>query len=243
MRVRRLKITNFRGISQGSVDFGGHTLLVGGNNIGKSTVCEALDLVLGPERLFRRPVVDEHDFHCGRYLAADGTPVEIRIEAILIDLSEEATRRFGGHLRRWDDQTGTFVDEGENGLHQADAPGTVWSLPLSFVGRYDRDEDDFVGNTFFDHPTKEVDALDEESEIKLGQGRVPFTRVHKRLCGFVFLRTLRTGSRALSLQRGSLLDSVLKLGGAGAEAIHKTLSAVPEDIAAPVLSDFEDPLG
>jgi recombinational DNA repair ATPase RecF len=39
MRVRRLKITNFRGISLGSVDFAGHTLLVGGNNIGKSTVC------------------------------------------------------------------------------------------------------------------------------------------------------------------------------------------------------------
>jgi putative ATP-dependent endonuclease of OLD family len=58
MRVRRLTITNFRGVSHGKVDFSGHTLLVGGNNIGKSTVCEALDLVLGPERLFRRPVVD-----------------------------------------------------------------------------------------------------------------------------------------------------------------------------------------
>ena len=37
----------------------------------------------------------------------------------------------------------------------------------------------------------------------------------QRLCGFVFLRTLRTGSRALSLQRGSLLDTVLRLGGTG----------------------------
>ncbi len=216
MRVRRLKITNFRGVSQGSVDFSGHTLLVGGNNVGKSTVCEALDLVLGPERLFRRPVVDEHDFHCGRYLDEAGAPIEIRIEAILIDLSEEATRRFGGHLRRWDDQAGVFVDEAEDGLEKADGPAVIWALPLVFVGRYDREEDDFIGNTFFDHPTKEMDALDEETEIKLGQGRIPFTRAHKRLCGFVFLRTLRTGSRALSLQRGSLLDSVLKLGGAGA---------------------------
>lgn len=216
MRVRRLKIENFRCVSQGSVDFAGHTLLVGGNNIGKSTVCEALDLVLGPERIFRRPVVDEHDFHCGRYLNAEGAPVEIRIEAILVDLSEEAQRRFGGHLRRWDDLAGTFIDEEQDGLGKADGPAVIWALPLLFVGRYDPEEDDFVGNTFFDHPTKEVDALDEETEVKLGQGRVPFTRVHKRLCGFVFLRTLRTGSRALSLQRGSLLDSVLKLGGAGA---------------------------
>jgi putative ATP-dependent endonuclease of OLD family len=216
MRVRRLRITNFRGVSQGRVDFAGHTLLVGGNNVGKSTVCEALDLVLGPERLFRRPVVDEHDFHCGQYLDENGAPIEIRIEAILVDLLDEARRRFGGHLRRWNDEVGTFIDEAEDGLDLADGPGVVWALPLVFVGRYDREEDDFVGNTFFDHPKKDVDALDEETEIKLGQGRVPLTRVHKRLCGFVFLRALRTGSRALSLQRGSLFDSVLKLGGAGA---------------------------
>lgn len=216
MRVRRLTVTNFRGISEGQIDFSGNTLLVGGNNVGKSTVCEALDLVLGPERIFRRPVVDEHDFHCGRYLDENGAPIEIRIEAILVDLSEEALRRFGGHLRRWNDQTGAFVDEQANALAQADEPAAIWALPVLFIGRYDRDEDDFVGNTFFDHPTAEIGALDEETEIKLGQGRTPFTRLHKRLCGFVFLRTLRTGSRALSLQRGSLLDSVLKLGGAGA---------------------------
>jgi putative ATP-dependent endonuclease of OLD family len=56
-------IKNFRGIAEGVVDFAAHTLLVGGNNVGKSTVCEALELVLGPERLYRRPVIDEHDFH------------------------------------------------------------------------------------------------------------------------------------------------------------------------------------
>ncbi|ACO32304.1 ATP-dependent nuclease [Acidobacterium capsulatum] len=215
MRVRRLKITHFRGVAEGSVDFTGHTLLVGGNNIGKSTICEALDLVLGPERLFRRPVVDEHDFHCGRYLDKDGNPIEIRIEATLIDLSDEAHRRFRGHARRWDDKKCSFVDEEPEGVDKADNDGVIWALPLIFIGRYDKDEDDFIGNTFFDHPTGEADALDDELENKLGSGRVPFTRAHKRLCGFVFLRTLRTGSRALSLQRGSLLDSVLRLGGSG----------------------------
>ena len=62
MRVRRLSIKNFRDAAEGTIDFLGHTLLVGGNNSGKSTVCEALDLFLGPERLYRRPIVDEHDF-------------------------------------------------------------------------------------------------------------------------------------------------------------------------------------
>lgn len=221
MRVRRLTISNFRGVSRGVVDFAGHTLLVGGNNVGKSTVCEALDLILGPERLSRRPVIDEHDFHCGLYLDDDGAPIEIRIEAILVELSEEANRRFGAHLRRWDDVAGAFVDEAEDGLAKADAEQVVWALPVVFIGRYDRAEDDFVGNTFFDHPQRESDALDEELETKLGGGRDRFNRDHKRLCGFVFLRTLRTGSRALSLQRGSLLDTVLKLGGSGATEMWK----------------------
>jgi putative ATP-dependent endonuclease of OLD family len=214
VKVRRLTISNFRGVAHGVVAFTGHTLLVGGNNVGKSTVCEALDLVLGPERLYRRPVVDEHDFHCGRYKAEDGTPIEIRIEAVLTDLSQEAELRFHRHLRRWDVAKNDFADQGDGGPAAGDGPQTTWALPVVFLGRYDKDEDDFVGNTFFDHPIEPPEE-DETLEVALGAGRRIFGREHKRLCGFLFLRTLRTGSRALSLQRGSLLDTVLRLGGGG----------------------------
>ena len=48
MKVRRLEIENFRSVASGMITFSDNTLLVGGNNIGKSTVCEALDLALGP---------------------------------------------------------------------------------------------------------------------------------------------------------------------------------------------------
>jgi putative ATP-dependent endonuclease of the OLD family len=147
MRVRRVSIRNFRGIVDGTVDFVGHTLLVGGNDIGKSSVCEALDLVLGPERLYRRPVVDEHDFHCGRLLNNDGGPIEISVMAILLDFSDEALLRFHRHLRRWDEAKGTFADEGRGGPEAGDAEGVQWALPVRFLGRYDRDEDDFVGGT------------------------------------------------------------------------------------------------
>jgi WD40 repeat protein len=53
-------------------------------------VCEALDLVLGPERPSRRSVVDEHDFFCGKYLDDTGKLVEIRIRVVRTDLSDEA---------------------------------------------------------------------------------------------------------------------------------------------------------
>ncbi len=229
MQVRRLKIQNFRGVADGVVTFSGHALLVGGNNIGKSTVCEALDLVLGPERIYRRPVVDEHDFHNGRYIGADDTPIDIRIEAVLTDLSEEAQLRFRAHLRRWNDKTCAFVDDAPNGLAAADGADVKWALPLLFVGRYSREEDDFIGNTFFDHPVAEFDPEGADADDLLAAGRAIFTRSHKRLCGFVFLRTLRTGTRALSLQRGSLLDTVLKLASEGAaEMWRETLAALEE---------------
>ncbi len=223
-------VHNFRGVDEGTVDFSGHTLLVGGNNVGKSTVCEALDLVLGPERLFRKPVVDEHDFHLGRYLDGDGAPTEIRIEAILVDLSDEAQRRFDHHLRRWDDAEGTFVDEGNGGPEAGDEPGTCWALPVVFIGKYDHDEDDFLGGTFFSHPEPAPEETEEADEqAVLGGGLVRFTRDHKRMCGYVFLRALRTGSRALSLQRGSLLDTVLRLGTGGlADMWEDTLKRLRE---------------
>jgi putative ATP-dependent endonuclease of OLD family len=186
---------------------------VGGNNAGKSTVCEALDLVLGPERLYRRPIVDEHDFHQGRYINGDGSPVEIQIEALLVDLSDEAEIRFHRHLRRWNEKKGCFADETGEGPAAGDENGTCWALPVRFIGRYDPEEDDFIGNTFFAHPIQDLEEEDEEN--RLGAGLKLFARDSKRLCGFVFLRSLRTGSRALSLQRGSLLDTVLKLGGSG----------------------------
>jgi len=215
MRLRRLDLRNFRGIATGRVDFRGHTLLVGGNNAGKSTICEAIELVLGPERLSRRPVVDEHDFHGGRYLGDDGAPTEIRIDAVLIGLDEEVELRFKSHLRRWSETAGGFVDEAGLGPEGADAADACWALPVCFIGRYDKTEDDFVGGTFFVHPQVDPKDLEPEEAGRLGAGLKSFHRDNKRLCGFVFLRAHRTGSRALSLQRGSLLDTILRLSGDG----------------------------
>ncbi|MFV0457425.1 MAG: ATP-dependent nuclease [Actinomycetales bacterium] len=241
MKVRQLEIENFRGIRAGKVVFADNTLLVGGNNVGKSTVCEALDLVLGPERTSRRPVVDEHDFHRSTYVDADKKAVPIVVRAVLIDLPDEARRRFGGHLRRWNDTDRTFVDDLEDAAEHADDEGVTWALPVTFRARYDAVEDDFEVDTFFEHPLPELDELDDEEASSLGEGRDRFTRAHKRLCGFVYLRALRTGSRALGLQRGSLLDTVLRLSEEGsAEMWMETLRQMRDlDPAIGAIPDLE----
>jgi putative ATP-dependent endonuclease of OLD family len=218
VRVRRLTITNFKGVANGIVDFHGHTLLVGGNNVGKSTICDALELVLGPERLFRRPIIDEHDFLNGRYLDENGNRVEIRIEAVLIDLPEETQRKLLSKTRPWSDQRVGFVDVEGAAPADLDAADVCRALPVVFVGWYDRENDDFFGQTFFAHP-EQVLTEDDDHYGEPGAGLAVFERKWKLVCGFIYLRTLRTGRRALSLERGSLLDTILRLGDDGRESM------------------------
>lgn len=219
--VRQLTIQNFRGVEKGLVDFQGHTLLVGGNNVGKSTICEALELVLGPERAYRRPIVNEHDFHAGRYLDEDGNPVYIKIDVVLLHLPEEMEKKLFSKTRPWSDSKGGFVDEDGAEPGDADGEDVVRALPLTFIGYYDRKEDDFVGTTYFAHPVEEL-GEDEEYYGKPFAGLSFFPREWKIQCGFIYLRTLRTGRRALSLERGSLLDTILRLGDTGKESMWES---------------------
>lgn len=198
MKIVQARIENFRGIAQGTVHFDGHSVLVGDNNAGKSTLLEAIDLVLGPERLSRRPVVDEHDFYAGQYLGADGQQILLEVEVIVADLNEEQLRHFREHVEWWNTNTKTLLAGPP--VEGTDATGVGPALRVFFRGAYDAEEDDFLGNTFFALP----------APIGAGEYQT-FRATDKRKCGFLYLRTVRTGSRALSLERGSLLDVILRL--------------------------------
>lgn len=74
----------------------GDTVVLGDNNSGKSTLLEAVELALGADRLFRRPVIDEHDFYAGGYIHD-----EVRVEVMVVDLDDELQSRFRNHLEYW----------------------------------------------------------------------------------------------------------------------------------------------
>lgn len=197
MRVARLYVENFRGIKRAEVILPKHAVIVGDNNIGKSTLLEAIDLVLGPERLSRRPVIDEHDFYAGEYVDPQGESVNITIEVVITDLNTDQEMRFRDHLEWWVNGTDELLAgppaEGTDAQHVQSC------LRVVFTGSYDADEDDFTGATYFSSPMKQDGSYDF------------FKTSDKRVCGFLYLRTVRTGSRALSLERGSLLDIILRL--------------------------------
>ena len=197
MRIARIKICNFRGIKSAELHLPEHVVFVGDNNTGKSSVLEAIDLVLGPERLRRPSPIDEHDFYAGEYLGTDETPISITVEVVVVGLSDEQILHFGNHIEWWNTETEILLSEPPP--EETDKPEVIHALRLGFEGKYDVEEDDFACETFFMSPEGEEGAKD------------PFRTWDKRRCGFLFLRTLRTGSRALSLERGSLLDIILRL--------------------------------
>jgi len=236
LQICRLSIKNFRGIHHATIILPKHAVLLGDNNTGKTTILEAIDLVLGPDRLSHTPPIDEHDFYQGKYTAdqlttgvangseaapaVEGNDTEgvavvgddsnngadsqtpshaprIEIEVTVVDLTEEQRGRFGDYVEFWD----TATDK----LYEAPAPEGVdattiaEALRVTFVGSYDPEEDDFEGKTYFTRSLAEADRP------------VAFSKKDKQICGFLYLRSLRTGSRALSLERGSLLDIILRL--------------------------------
>lgn len=198
MKIVQINIKNFRGIKEGEILLPDHGVLVGDNNVGKSTVLEAIDLVLSPDRLRRRPVVDEHDFFAGDYLDKDGEPVKIKVDVIVADLNSEQKRHFQEQLKFWDSTNRRLLNAPPP--ESTDNDGTLPAIHVVFEGEYDNEEDDFIGETYF-QPLQEEDDEDKKK----------FKTVDKRKCGFLLLRTIRTGSRALSLERGSLLDIILNL--------------------------------
>ncbi|MEN6351259.1 MAG: AAA family ATPase [Syntrophomonas sp.] len=200
MKIARLIITNFRGIRNATLYFEGHTLLVGMNNVGKSTICEALDLVLGPDRLSKFPPVEEFDFYNSKYLEDDRlTPIPLRVEIVITELSQDISNMCGSHLEFWHNEQRRTLTGGEVDL--IDTPPVEPCLRLETIGRYDPEEDEFEAQTLYSHSPDELD----------GNLR-PVSKAVKRSIGFMYLRALRTGSRALSLERGSLLDVILRLG-------------------------------
>jgi putative ATP-dependent endonuclease of the OLD family len=239
MKVVRLTITNFRGIKSAELLFDGHTLMVGSNNVGKSTLCEALDLVLGPDRLNRFPAVDEFDFYNAKYLepAADEdsapTPIALRIEAVLVEPSAEVEAKCGGNVEFWHLIEKRLLGSGE--VEAANPPDVVPCLRLETIGKYNLEEDEFEAKTYF---SRSPDA--DFGEL------TPVPKSIKRLFGFLYLRALRTGSRALSLERGSLLDIILRTKGVRTSLWEKTIERlrgldIESDAAeiAPVLRSVE----
>jgi hypothetical protein len=88
MRIARLRINGFRGIKEADLHLPEAAVLIGPNNVGKTTVIEALALVLGREGMVR--ALTEHDFFGSNPAEGD----RIKIIATIIGFGHNDPDRF-----------------------------------------------------------------------------------------------------------------------------------------------------
>lgn len=105
MRVRQLTIDRFRALEHLSFNPGACTVILGPNNAGKSTVLEALDLLLHPGMGRPRPPPTEVDYF--RRDLAGG----FQIEAVIGNLHSDFLAEVRNHLEGWREADAEVVPE------------------------------------------------------------------------------------------------------------------------------------
>ncbi len=198
MRVASLTIENFRGIRSGRVHFRDHTVLIGPNNSGKTTIIEALALVLGRERLVR--TLTEHDFFGSNPQPAD----RIRIIATITgfepgDLAAHPEWfRDGRGVPKW------FDPETSDVAPEPTSSSQVLACQLAFAARFDRDNLEVETARYF-HDDHHGDVFAEEGFVS-----VPTTLI--RDVGFFLMPAARSWDRMLSFS-SELFKRVVRSGG------------------------------
>lgn len=133
-------------------------------------------------------------FFAGEYICGEEIK-KISIEITIGELSDEDIAIFRNEIEFYDQKNNTIITYEEG--NQLDTKMSI--IRVGFKGFYSIDEDDFTGYTYFVRSWEDDDHYTR------------FTKKQKYQCGFLYLRTIRTGNRALSLEHGSLLDIILRI--------------------------------
>lgn len=186
MRIARLKIDNFRGIREGDIQFKKNTVLIGDNNVGKTTIIEALTLLLGRDKLIRE--LTEHDFFGSQSDPVDRIKLVVTIVDFLGDDPERNSTWFrdGRAVVKWlDESTGAVHALREN-------PNWKLCCQLALQARFDPDS--LVVETlryFHDDDDEQYDPFSDDPPTSIPAGLI-------QQFGYYLVRASRTWDKVFS---------------------------------------------
>jgi energy-coupling factor transporter ATP-binding protein EcfA2 len=205
MIVSKLEISGFRGIRDGCFNFQAFTALFGPNNCGKTTITEALALVLGRDRLVRP--LTEHDFTGSTPEPADRIKIVATVTGF--DPNDPTAHgdwfRFGRGTIKWQDaDTGDVKPE-------SDKNSDKLACQMAFAARFDQESLETQTVRYFYDAA--IDPFDEEALIV----NVPIDLV--RQLGFFLVPASRTWDRTISFGSELFRRVVSYVGGRPAAAV------------------------
>lgn len=199
MLISRLVIKGFRGIENADLRLGRHSVLVGPNNVGKTTVIEALALLFGREKMLRE--LTEHDF----FNSAPDQHNRIEVVATLTDFdgNDPQLHRawFGGEhgVEKWLDHEGSLRAQATEGCRLA--------VQVGASARFNVDTLEVETIRFFvDDDSDTGDAFDEENPVRPVRGKA------LRDLGFFLVSATRTWDRWISFS-SDLFRKVIAANG------------------------------
>ncbi|MGA2862934.1 MAG: AAA family ATPase [Verrucomicrobiota bacterium] len=207
MRIAHLSIKNFRGIREGNIPFGRHTVLVGPNSSGKTTVIEAMTMLFGRDRLIR--TLTEHDF-----FGCDPQPADrIQVVATVVDFEPNAP---DDHLDwfRADRAVPKWYDPSTGQLHADKADESfLLAAQIGFAARFDLESLEVETVRYFHDDDAITDPFSEEQCVS-----VPLKLIKE--LGFFLIPANRAWERMMSFDSELFRRVVAQVGGLPAEAVR-----------------------
>ncbi|PTR04582.1 putative ATP-dependent endonuclease of OLD family [Nitrosomonas nitrosa] len=209
MKVVRLTINGFRGIRSADVVLGDHSVLVGPNNSGKTTIIEALALLFGRDKLVRR--LTEHDFY--------GSEPDATARILCIATVSGFTTNDPQHYPSWfnlERGVEKWLDPNTKTLSAAlDQQHTDLAVQIGFAARFDLDELEAETIRFFvDDEATLGDPFAENAHLR------PIPAKALQELGFFLVPASRTWDRWISFSSELFRRVVATLGGIPAETVR-----------------------
>lgn len=206
MKIADLTISNFRGIKKGRVIFGDHTVFVGPNNTGKTTIIEALALLLGKERLVR--TLTEHDFN------GSNPKPESRIQ-LIATITDFSPNDHTAHVDWFRDDRAVpkWFDKKTGEIHATKKTDDCFlCAQIGFLARFDFDTLSVESARYFHDDDSYSDIFEEDSYTPLS-GKL------MNELGFFMVPASRTWDKMISFASELFRGIVKTIGGIPSEVL------------------------